>query len=110
VGTERGGDDVAAGGRLETPWRARERAAKRETGPGLGRGDAWKKGKQEVERRRRQSGDQGESSAPAAEEEQSSARARGRRREGRGSGGLVWNSQGFQGPLGKERFSTDLGV
>jgi hypothetical protein len=74
VGTERGGDDVAAGGRLETPWRARERAAKRETGPGLGRADAWKKGKQEVERRRQQGGSQGESSAPAVEEEQSSAR------------------------------------
>jgi hypothetical protein len=23
---------------------------------------------------------------------------------------VVWNFQGFQGPLGKERFSTDLGV
>jgi hypothetical protein len=89
VGTERGGDDVACGGRLGTPWRVRGRAAKRGTELGLGRGDAWKKGKQEVERRRRQSGGQGESSAPAAEEEQSRACARGRKREGRGSGGLV---------------------
>jgi hypothetical protein len=89
VGTEHGGGDVAAGGRLGTPWRVRGRAAKRGTEPGLGRGDAWKKGKQEVEQRRRQNGDQGESSVPAAEEEQSRARARGRRREGRGFEGLV---------------------
>jgi hypothetical protein len=50
MGTERGGDDVVAGGRLGTPWRVRGRAAKRGTELGLGRGDAWKKGKQEVER------------------------------------------------------------
>jgi hypothetical protein len=57
VSTERGGDDVEAGRRLGTPWRARRRAAKRGTEPGLGRGDAWKEGKQEV------SGDDGRAAA-----------------------------------------------
>jgi hypothetical protein len=53
VGTEHSGDDVAAGERLWTPWRVRGRAVKRGTEPGLGRGNPWKKGKQEVEQRRR---------------------------------------------------------
>jgi hypothetical protein len=34
MSTERGGDDVAAGGRLGRSWRSRRRAARRGTGPG----------------------------------------------------------------------------
>jgi hypothetical protein len=44
------------------------------------------------------------------EKQSRAARARGRRREGRGSGRPVWKFQEFQGPLGKERFPTDVGV
>jgi hypothetical protein len=64
---------------------------------------------QEVERRRRQSGGQGESSAPAAGKGRAE-HVLGEEEERGESGGLVWNFQGFLGPLGKERFPTDLEV
>jgi hypothetical protein len=110
VGTERGGDNVAAGGRLGTPWRARGRAAGKKSRAGAG-GD-----------RRVEGGEAGGGAATAAERrpgardcrwregKQSRARARGRRREGRRSGGPVCENHELQGPLGKERFPTDLGV
>jgi hypothetical protein len=83
------GEGVAAGGQLGTPWRARRRAARRGTKPGLGRG------------RRVEFIPAGGGAAAVAEQRpkakdcaggrggQSRARARGRRREGKGSGGLV---------------------
>jgi hypothetical protein len=99
---------VAADGRLGTPWRARRRAASWGTEPGLGRGRRDEGGEAgvgaaAVERR------PGGALRRRQEKQSRAARARGRR-EGRVSGGPVWKFQEFQGPLGKERFPTDVGV
>jgi hypothetical protein len=104
VSTERGGDDVVAGGRLGMSWHAWERAARRENWAGIGEDDAWKEEKQEVERRRWQSGDQGESSALAEEGEQSRAHACGRRSEGGGPEDQFVKTKIFRDPTEKKHF------
>jgi hypothetical protein len=109
VGTERGGDNVAAGGRLGTPWRAHGRAAGKSCRAGAGgdrRVEGWEAGggaAMTAEQR------PGARDCQRREGKQSRARAWGRR-EGRRSGGPVCENQELQGPLGKERFPTDLGV
>jgi hypothetical protein len=102
--------DVAAGGGSGRSWRARGRAAREGNRAGIGRG------------RRVEVIPAGGGAAAAGErwpeakdcaggrETEQAARARGRRREGKGSGGPVWKFQESQGPLGKEKFPTDVGV
>jgi hypothetical protein len=85
---------VAAGGQLGTPWRAWRRAARRGTEPGLGRG-------------RRVEGEEAGGGEAAAAERWPCAR---KKKRGRGSGGPIWKSQKLQGPLGKLKFPTDVGV
>jgi hypothetical protein len=94
---------VAAGGRLGTPWRARRRATRKGTEPGLGSGRHVEEGEAGGGAAAR-----GGSAPSAGETEQDSTCPR--KKKTGGSGGPVWKFQEFQGPLGKERFPTDLEV
>jgi hypothetical protein len=113
VSTERSGDDVAADGRLGTPWRARRRAAGERSRLGEEkRRRVEGEGKQEVGGCGLHSGGRGSCTGgrTGGAGKQSRACARGRRREGRVSGGPICENQELQGPQGKERFPTDLEV
>jgi hypothetical protein len=108
VGTECGGNDVAAGGRLGTPWRARERAARKGNRAGAG-GDGRVEG-----------GEAGGGAATAAERRPEAKHCRwqeveqrntcARKKRGEGVRGPIWKSQKLQGPLGKLKFPTDIKI
>jgi hypothetical protein len=108
MSTERGSDDVEAGGWLGTRWRARRRAARRGTEPGLGRDDAWKSIQQEVAQRGGRAAARGDALRRQQGAEQSTCPRKKKR--GEGSGGPIWKFQESQGPLGKLKFSTDVEI
>jgi hypothetical protein len=109
AGAGNDGKSVVAGGGSGMRGTRKGGQQGRGRGPRKGEYDAWRLIQQEVERRRRQSGGQGRSSAPAEGGAEQSMCPRKKKR-GEGSGGPVWKFHEFQGPLGKERFSTDVEV
>jgi hypothetical protein len=108
VGTECGGDDVAAGGRLGTPWRAHEKASREGSRARTGRGrrvDAIPSGGGATVAAERRpgaaycTGDRG-----GRGKQSRGACARGGRREGRGSRDLFAKLKNYRDPTGKKDF------
>jgi hypothetical protein len=108
MGSERGGDDVAAGGRLGTPWRARGRAARKGTEPGLGRTTRGRKGSRRWTAAACTAAVGG--AAPAAEQGRQGNRGGSGEEGGKRSEGPMCKIKGSQGPLGKLIFPTDVEV
>jgi hypothetical protein len=108
VSTERGGDDVAADGRLGTPWRAEEG----------GRGEEQARGRKKATRGERESRRwttaactaAAGGAAPAAEQGRQGTEGANGRKEGKGPKDLCVKLKDPQGPLGKLIFSTDVEI